>query len=139
MSFRKNYFRILSEGESFINSLSLVLGGVRMAELKPKQRELLEAMLANPMMSDVKLAKLLKINNKTVGVWKRLPEFKEELDFRLKEQWKESERIAVAQMRKLASEGCYQANKYILDSLGYAPAQRIEANVSNDIIINIEE
>lgn len=110
-----------------------------MAELKPKQRELLEAMLANPMMSDVKLAELLGINNKTVGVWKRLPEFKEELDFRLKEQWKESERIAVAQMRKLASDGCFQANKYILDSLGYAPSQKVEATVSTDISINIEE
>ena len=110
-----------------------------MAELKPKQRELLEAMLAHPMMSDVKLAELLGINNKTVGVWKRLPEFKEELDFRLKEQWKESERIAVAQMRKLASEGHYNANKYILDSLGYAPTQKIEADVKTDICIDIEE
>lgn len=110
-----------------------------MAELKPKQRELLEAMLAHPMMSDVKLAELLGINNKTVGVWKRLPEFKEELDFRLKEQWKESERIAVAQMRKLASEGHYNANKYILDSLGYAPTQKIEADVRTDICIDIEE
>ena len=110
-----------------------------MADLKPKQRELLEAMLAHPMLSDVKLAELLGINNKTVGVWKRLPEFKEELDFRLKEQWKESERLAIAKMIELAGAGNYNANKYILDSLGYAPAQRIEANVSNDIVINIEE
>lgn len=107
--------------------------------LKPKQRELLEAMLAHPMMSDVKLAELLEINNKTVGVWKRLPEFKEELDFRLKEQWKESERIAVNKMRELASKGNFNANKYILDSLGYAPAQKIEADVNQTIEINVEE
>ena len=107
--------------------------------LKPKQRELLEAMLAHPMMSDVKLAELLEINNKTVGVWKRLPEFKEELDFRLKEQWKESERIAVNKMRELASNGNFNANKYILDSLGYAPTQKIEAEVNQTIEINIEE
>lgn len=110
-----------------------------MADLKPKQRELLEAMLAHPMMSDVKLAELLGINNKTVGVWKRLPEFKEELDFRLKEQWKEAERLAQRRMIELADSGHYNANKYILDSLGYAPAQKIEANVSNDIVINVEE
>ena len=109
-----------------------------MGELKPKQRELLEAMLAHPMMSDVKLAELLGINNKTVGVWKRLPDFKEELDFRLKEQWKESERIAIAQMRKLAGEGNFNANKYILDSLGYAPTHKVEAEVNADINITIE-
>lgn len=110
-----------------------------MANLKPKQRELLEAMLAHPMMSDVKLAELLGINNKTVGVWKRLPEFKEELDFRLKEQWKESERLAIAKMIELAGNGNYNANKYILDSLGYAPAQKIEAKIPDAIVINVEE
>ena len=110
-----------------------------MADLKPKQRELLEAMLAHPMLSDVKLAELLGINNKTVGVWKRLPEFKEELDRRLKEQWKDSERLAVAKMIELAGTGNYNANKYILDSLGYAPTQKIDANVSNEIVINIED
>lgn len=110
-----------------------------MADLKPKQRELLEAMLANPMLSDVKLAELLGINNKTVGVWKRLPDFKEELDKRLKEQWKESERVAQKTMLDLAAKGDFKASKYILDSLDYAPTQRIDANVSNEIVINIEE
>ena len=110
-----------------------------MADLKPKQRELLEAMLANPMMSDVKLAELLGINNKTVGVWKRLPEFKAELDFRLKEQWKESERIAQRTMLDLAAKGDFKASKYILDSLDYAPTQRIEADVNTDVQIIIEE
>jgi hypothetical protein len=42
-------------------------------------------------------------------------------------------------MIELANEGCFQANKYILDSLGYAPAQKIEADISTEIVINIEE
>ena len=107
--------------------------------LKTKEVELLEAMIANPMMSDVQLAKLLGINNKTVGVWRKKPEFKEALAERLKDIWQDSERLAISQMRKLADEGNFNANKYILDSLGYAPAQKIEANVSNEIVINIEE
>lgn len=110
-----------------------------MIGLKPRQIELLELMLANPMMSDVKLAELMGINNKTVGKWRKLPEFQEEMKKRLEEQWKDAERLAQKKMIELANEGCFQANKYILDSLGYAPAQKIEADISTDININIED
>lgn len=105
--------------------------------LTAKRLELLEAMLANPAMSDVKLGELLNLNNKTVGKWRKEPEFQEEMKKRLQEQWKEAERLAQKKMIELANDGCFQANKYILDSLGYAPAQRIEADVKSDIVINI--
>ena len=107
--------------------------------LKPRQVELLELMLANPMMSDVKLAELMGLNNKTIGVWRKKPDFQEELKKRLEEQWKDAERLAQKKMIELANDGCFQANKYILDSLGYAPVQKIEADISTDIVINIEE
>ena len=107
--------------------------------LKPKQMELLEAMLAHPAMSDVKLGLLLNLNNKTVGKWRKMPEFQEELSLRLKQQWKDAESIAQHTMINLASEGDFKASKYILDSLGYAPTQRIEADVNADINICIEE
>ena len=105
--------------------------------LKPKQIELLEAMLAHPMATDVSLAELLNLNNKTVGKWRKEPEFQEELKKRLAEQWKNAESLAQKKMIQLADEGNFYANKYILDSLGYAPTQKIEADVKNDIIINI--
>lgn len=107
--------------------------------LKPKQIELLEVMLANPMMSDVKLAELLNLNNKTVGKWRKMPEFQEVMKARLQEQWKSAESLAQKKMIELANDGCFQANKYILDSLGYAPAQKIEADITTDIVINIED
>lgn len=107
--------------------------------LKPRQVELLELMLANPMMSDVKLAEIMGLNNKTIGVWRKKPEFQEEMKKRLAEQWKNAESLAQKKMIELAQEGCFQANKYILDSLGYAPTTKIEADISTDIIINIEE
>jgi hypothetical protein len=107
--------------------------------LKAKQVELLEAMLAHPMLSDVKLAELLGINNKTVGVWRKNPEFQAELKARLAEQWKDAERLAQRKMIELAGAGNFNANKYILDSMNYAPAQKIEADISTDISINIEE
>lgn len=107
--------------------------------LTAKRLELLEAMLAHPKLSDVKLGQLLELNNKTVGKWRKEPEFQEELKKRLAEQWKDAERLAQKNMIELANDGCFQANKYILDSLGYAPAQKIEADISTDININIEE
>lgn len=107
--------------------------------LKPKQLELLELMLTSPMMSDVKMAKQLELNNKTVGKWRKEPEFQEEMKKRLAEQWKTAESLAQAKMIELAKEGNFQANKYILDSLGYAPTQKIEAEVKQDINIVIEE
>ena len=106
--------------------------------LTAKRLELLEAMLAHPKLSDVKLGKLLELNNKTVGKWRKEPEFQEELKKRLQEQWKDAERLAQKKMIELADEGCFQANKYILDSLGYAPAQKIEADINTDINITIE-
>ena len=105
--------------------------------LKAKQIELLEAMLAHPAASDKKLAELLTLNNKTVGKWRKEPEFQEELKKRLAQQWKDAERLAQQRMIELADSGNFNANKYILDSLGYAPAQRIEADINQDIVISI--
>lgn len=107
--------------------------------LTAKRLELLEAMLAYPGLSDVKLSQIVNLNNKTVGKWRKEPEFQEELKKRLQEQWKDAERLAQVRMIELADGGCFQANKYILDSLGYAPTQKIEADITTDIVINIEE
>ena len=107
--------------------------------LTAKRLELLEAMLAHPNLSDVKLGQLLNLNNKTVGKWRKEEEFQEEMRKRLQAQWKDAERLAQRKMIELANDGNFQANKYILDSLGYAPTQKIEADVSAGINITIEE
>lgn len=105
--------------------------------LKNRQLELIEAIVANPNASNVELAKLAHCNRNTVTVWKANPEFKAALRARLREIWEDSEALAVQGMRKLATEGNFQANKYILDSLGYAPATKIEADVNQEVTINI--
>lgn len=99
--------------------------------------ELLEAILANPKMSDVKLAELLHLNNKTVGKYRKEPEFQQELKRRLMERWKGAENLAQSTMLELCENGDFKAAKYILDSLDYAPTQKIDATVSQDIVINI--
>ena len=107
--------------------------------LKPRQYELIEALIANPMKPDTEIAKELGINRNTVREWKRKPEFKEELKARLNDIWGDSERMAMETMQTLARQGDFKASKYILDSLGYAPAQKIEADINSDIQINILE
>lgn len=107
--------------------------------LKARQYQLIEALLANPMVPDTELAKQIGINRNTVREWKKKPEFQEELQKRLREKWEDSERLAMETMQSLAREGDFKASKYILDSLGYAPTTKIEADISKDIIINIEE
>lgn len=107
--------------------------------LKAKQKSLIEAIITYPSAPNTELAEIVGINRNTVTAWKRDAEFQEALDKRLKEIWKDSEAIAISNMRKLASGGNFNANKYILDSLGYAPAQKIEAEVNQNIEINIEE
>lgn len=107
--------------------------------LKARQYQLIEALLANPMVPDTELAKQIGINRNTVREWKKKPEFQEELQKRLREKWEDSERLAMETMQSLAREGDFKASKYILDSLGYAPVQKVQAEISKDIIINIEE
>lgn len=109
--------------------------------LKARQLELLEAMLSNPMMPDTVLAQQLGINNKTVGVWRKMPEFQEELKNRLADKWKDAERTAMETILSLVREGDFKAAKYVLDSLGYAPTTKVEADVraASDIHITIED
>lgn len=107
--------------------------------LTKRQKNLIEYMLAHPEKPETVCAKECEVPNSTYFDWKKKGEFTEELDRRLREQWKDAERLAVDRMIGMAAEGCFQANKYILDNLGYKPTERIEASVSTEINITIEE
>lgn len=107
--------------------------------LKPKQLKLIEAIIAYPSAPNTQLAEIVGVNRNTITAWKRDAEFNSALKARLQEIWRDSEAIAMATMRNLATEGDFKASKYILDSLGYAPVQKIEAELTTDIVINIED
>ena len=107
--------------------------------LRPQEYALIEALLANPGISNEAVAPIVGINRNTVREWKKKPEFQEEFKKRLKEKWESCEEIAVDTMRNLALDGDFKASKYILDSMGYAPAQHIVADVKDNITITIEE
>lgn len=107
--------------------------------LSLKKKELVDCLMANPMLPNTQIAKIMGINNKTVGKWLKEPEVQEELARRLKEQWKDGERLAQDTMLSLCREGDFKAAKYILDSLGYAPTQKVEAEIITDTHIVIDE
>lgn len=107
--------------------------------LSKRQKELLEYMLAHPQLPETVCAKNCNVPNSTYFDWKKKGEFTAELDRRLKEMWKDSERVAVDTMLSLCREGEYNAAKYILDNLGYKPVDKIQAEVSTDITINIDD
>ena len=107
--------------------------------LRPQEYALIEAYLAQPSISNEAVAKIVGINRNTVREWKKNPEWQAEYRKRLQEKWASCEDIAIDTMRNLAIEGSFQASKYILDNMGYAPAQRIEADVKNDINIVVGE
>lgn len=108
--------------------------------LKPKQLACIEAMIAYPSASNEKLGELIGVNRNTVSEWRRKnEEFQAMYKKRLHEVWEDSEGIAVQTMQNLAAEGSFQASKYILDCMGYAPAQKIVADVNTDFVIDIRE
>ena len=107
--------------------------------LNNRQKNLIEFMLANPAMPETACAKACGVPNSTYFLWKQKGEFTAELDRRLKEQWKDSERVAVDTMISLCKDGEYAAAKYILDNLGYKPVEKVQASINTDINITIEE
>lgn len=108
--------------------------------LKQRQLDFIEFLLANPLMTNLEAAAAIGVNRNTISEWKRNEEFQAEYRRRLKEKWEDAELMAMETMQNLAREGSFQATKYILDSQGYAPTQKIEADVKQqNITINIEE
>lgn len=107
--------------------------------LKARQMAYIDFLLANPMMTNIEAGKKIGVSRNTIAEWKKNPEFTDEYKRRLKEKWEGAELIAQETMQNLARSGDFKASKYILDSLGYAPVQKIEADISQDIVINIED
>jgi hypothetical protein len=98
--------------------------------LNNKQIKAIELLVYQPYMTQNMIAQEVGVHRDTIRRWREeTPEFKEALDKATKERWKAAEQMAVNTMINLMSEGNYQATKYVLDSMNYAPSQKIEAKV----------
>ena len=111
-------------------------------ELSAKQLEAIEVLMDNPDLPYEGVAEILGISRKTLYHWRNNELFKNELDRRLKDRWKDSERLAIDTMINLCRTGNYKAAAYILDSLGYEAEKKIEVKgeISNPMAeLTLEE
>ena len=98
--------------------------------LNNKQLKAIELLTYQPYMTQNMIAQEVGVHRDTIRRWREeTPEFKEALKTAIRNRWEAAESLAVNTMINLAAEGNIQAAKYICDSLGYKPAEKIEAKV----------
>lgn len=110
--------------------------------LNKKQKLAIELLTSGAGMSYKQIAEEVGVNVKTLWDWRNLPEytlFQEELKKVNDARWEATVDAAREAAVKLCREGKSEFVKFVLQNVGYNPTQKIEADVHNDIIINIEE
>ena len=110
--------------------------------LNKKQKIAIELLTNGEGLTLKEVAERAGVNPKTLWDWRNLPEytqFQEELKRINDERWKAAEDAAREAAIRLCREGKADFVKFVLMNCGYNPAQKVEADLRNDIVINIEE
>lgn len=109
--------------------------------LTDKQRIALELLTNGQGLSYKAIAEQVGVNQKTLWEWRNSPDFvnfQEELERINNDRWL----ATVDAARQAAFELCKDKNQrmveFILKNEGYNPTQKVEAELTNDININIE-
>lgn len=94
---------------------------------------------ANPSIKFADIARRLKLSPSTITKWKseNIMDWAVRYQQTLREAFDELEGPAIETMGKLIKDGNFQASKYVLDNKNYGAAQKIDANVSGDITIDV--
>ena len=109
--------------------------------LTNKQKLAIELLTSGRGMSLKQVAEEVGVNPKTLWSWRNEPEyviFQEEIKRIDDARWEATVDAAREAAVKLCREGKSEFVKFVLQNAGYNPTQKVDANVSNDIIINIE-
>lgn len=102
-------------------------------------RRVINVWVTNPNDSYEKIAEKAGINPKTFYTYRQNPEFMEMFHEACRLRFNGLEAKALRVLDSQLENGNFQAAKYILDGLGYKPTEKLEASVSSDVVINIEE
>ena len=107
--------------------------------LKSNQKKAAEllAMFPNKTYDDV--ATEVGVNKKTLWQWRKKEEFNSYYQDICKDRFKQLEALAISKLKENALKGNQKAIEYILDYLGYNATTKIEADLTTDINITIEE
>ena len=110
--------------------------------LSNKQKLAIELLTSGRGMSLKEVAEEVRVNPKTLWSWRNEPAFvmfQEEIKRINDARWEATIDAAREAAVKLCREGKSEFVKFVLQNAGYNPTQKLEADVHNDIIINIEE
>lgn len=108
--------------------------------LNKKQKMALELLTSGEAMTLKEVAEAVDVNEKTLWRWRNEPEyamFQEELNRINDERWKAAVDAARQGAIKLCKDGNQKMIEFVLKNEGYNPTQKVEADVSTDIEINI--
>ena len=109
--------------------------------LNKKQKMALELLTCGEGLTFREISKRVNVNEKTLWRWRNEPEFAEfqaELKHLNDIRWHAAEDAAREGAIKLCREGNQKMIQFVLQNVGYNPTQKVEAEVSTDIEINIE-
>lgn len=110
--------------------------------LNTKQKKALELLTSGLGMSYKDIAEQVGITPKTLWNWRQgndFTEFQEELKRLNDIRWQAAEDAAREAAISLCREGNQKMVQFVLQNAGYNPTQKIEADITTDIYINIEE
>jgi transcriptional regulator with XRE-family HTH domain len=110
--------------------------------LNTKQKKAIELLTSGRGLTLKEVAEEAGITPKTLWNWRNsndFTEFQEELKRINDERWKAAVDAARAGAIKLCQEGNQKMIEFVLKNEGYNPTQKVEADISTDINIVIEE
>lgn len=107
-----------------------------------KQRIAIELLTSGRGMSLKEIAEEAGVNPKTLWEWRNRPEyvmFQEELKRINDLRWQAAEDAAREAAIKLCKEGKTEMVKFVLQNVGYNPTTKVDADITTNVVINIEE
>ena len=110
--------------------------------LSTKQKRALELLTCGEGYTYQEIADLANINVKTLYNWRNLPEyaeFQEELSKINAQRWQAAEDAARQAAIRLCKADNQKMVEFILRNAGLNPTQKVEADLHQDITIEIEE
>jgi transposase-like protein len=110
-------------------------------KLTAKQRLALELLTDGKGHTYKEIAETVKIDPKQLWRWRNDPDFshfQEELDHINDEKWLAIVDAARASAKRLVDNDNQKMVEFVLKNAGYNPTNKIEADVTTDIVINIE-
>ena len=109
--------------------------------LTAKQRQAIELLTCGKGMTFKEIAETVNVNVKTLYDWRNNPDytlFQEELAKINEQRWQAAEDAAREAAIRLCQDGNQKMVEFVLKNAGYNPTTKIDADITTDVVINIE-